>query len=126
MPERDMLEHIFEMQAGLNKRIGVDTTALPDEQQKEWLLNYCRAMTQELAELTDCVPWKWWAKYQTFDKQNARVEIVDILHFLISAAQVVGLSARDVYDAYTAKNKVNFQRQDSGYTTKDENDCRHV
>ncbi|OQA29663.1 MAG: dUTPase [Verrucomicrobia bacterium ADurb.Bin345] len=126
MPERDMLEHIFEMQAGLNRRIGVDTTALPDEQQKEWLLNYCRAMTQELAELTDCVPWKWWAKYQTFDKQNARVEIVDILHFLISAAQVVGLSARDVYDAYTAKNKVNFQRQDSGYTTKDENDCRHV
>jgi len=126
MPERDMLEHIFEMQADLNKRIGVDTTSLSDEQQKEWLLNYCRAMTQEIAELTDCVPWKWWAKYQTYDKQNARVEIVDILHFLISAAQVVGLSAQDVYDAYTAKNKVNFQRQESGYTTKDENDCRHV
>lgn len=126
MPDRDMLEHIFEMQASLNRRIGVDTTALPDEQQKEWLLNYCRAMTQEIAELTDSVPWKWWAKYQTFDKQNARVEIVDILHFLISAAQVVGLSARDVYDAYVAKNKVNFQRQDSGYTKKDENDSRHV
>ena len=126
MPERDMLEHIFEMQADLNKRIGVDTTSLSDEQQKEWLLNYCRAMTQEIAELTDCVPWKWWAKYQTYDKQNARVEIVDILHFLISAAQVVGLSAQDVYDAYTAKNKVNFQRQESGYTTKDENDCKHV
>jgi dimeric dUTPase (all-alpha-NTP-PPase superfamily) len=126
MPERDMLEHIFEMQADLNRRIGVDTTSLSDEQQKEWLLNYCRAMTQEIAELTDCVPWKWWAKYQTYDKQNARVEIVDILHFLISAAQVVGLSAQDVYDAYTAKNKVNFQRQESGYTTKDENDCRHV
>lgn len=126
MPEHDMLEHIFEMQADLNKRIGVDTTSLNDEQQKEWLLNYCRAMTQEIAELTDCVPWKWWAKYQTFDKQNARVEIVDILHFLISAAQVVGLSAQDVYDAYTAKNKVNFQRQESGYTTKDENDCKHV
>ncbi len=126
MPERDMLEHIFEMQADLNRRIGVDTTSLSEEQQKEWLLNYCRAMTQEIAELTDCVPWKWWAKYQTYDKQNARVEIVDILHFLISAAQVVGLSAQDVYDAYTAKNKVNFQRQESGYTTKDENDCKHV
>ena len=126
MPERDMLEHIFEMQADLNKRIGVDTTAMSDEQQKEWLLNYCRAMTQEIAELTDCVPWKWWAKYQNYDKQNARVEIVDILHFLISAAQVVGLSAQDVYDAYTAKNKVNLQRQESGYTTKDENDCKHM
>ena len=28
---------------------------------------------EELAELTDSVPWKWWAKYQKFDEQNARV-----------------------------------------------------
>ena len=46
-------------------------------------LNYVRAMQQELAELTDSVPWKWWAKYQEFDKQNAKVEIVDLFHFLI-------------------------------------------
>lgn len=126
MPSQDMLEQIFEMQAELNRRIGVDTSNMSEEQQQTWLLNYCRAMSQEIAELTDSVPWKWWARYQKFDRQNARVEIVDLLHFLISAAQVLGLSARDVYEAYVAKNKVNFQRQDSGYTTKDESDCRHV
>lgn len=126
MPERDMLEHVFEMQAQLNRRIGVDTTKLPEDQQQTWLLNYCRAMSQEIAELTDCATWKWWAKYQKFDKQNARVEIVDILHFLISAAQVVGMTADDIYKAYLEKNKVNFQRQDSGYTVKDENDSRHI
>lgn len=126
MPEKDMLEHIFDMQAQLNRRIGVDTTSLPEDQQKVWLLNYCRAMTQEIAELTDSVPWKWWAKYQKYDRQNARVEIVDTLHFLVSAAQVVGLSAKDVYEAYLEKNKVNFQRQDSGYATKDENDSKHI
>ena len=126
MPEKDMLEHIFDMQAQLNRRIGVDTTALPEDQQKVWLLNYCRAMTQEIAELTDSVPWKWWAKYQKYDRQNARVEIVDILHFLVSAAQVVGLTAKDIYAAYLEKNKVNFQRQDSGYTKKDEDDSKHI
>jgi len=126
MAEKDMLKEIFEMQGQLNKRIGVDTLAMPEEKQPEWLLNYCRAMTQEIAELTDSVPWKWWAKYQTFDKQNARVEIVDILHFLVSAAQVVGLSAEDVYNAYMAKNKVNFERQESGYTEKDHEDSRHI
>lgn len=126
MPERDMLEQIFEMQHELNRRIGVDTSNMSEEQQQIWLLNYCRAMSQEIAELTDSVPWKWWAKYQTFDRQNARVEIVDLLHFLISAAQVLGLTAHDVFEAYVAKNKVNFQRQESGYTTKDESDCRHV
>ena len=123
---QDMLAHMFDMQAQLNQRIGVDTTRLAEDDQKKWLLNYCRAMTQEIAELTDSVPWKWWAKYQQFDRQNARVEIVDLFHFLISAAQTVGMTADDVYNAYLEKNKVNFQRQDSGYETKDEHDSKHI
>ena len=52
-----------------------------DDDRSKWILNYIRAMQQELAELTDSVPWKWWAKYQEFDKQNAKVEIVDLFHF---------------------------------------------
>ena len=126
MPDKDMLAHIFEMQAQLNLRIGVNCANMSEEDQQKWLLNYCRAMSQEIAELTDSVPWKWWAKYQTFDKQNARIEVVDLFHFLISLAQVLGMSAEDVYKMYLAKNKVNFQRQDSGYAVKDENDSRHI
>ena len=83
-------------------------------------------MTQELAELTDSVPWKWWAKYQEFDLQNARVEVVDLFHFLISLAQVLGMDADEVYKIYLKKNEVNLQRQDSGYTEKDESDTRHI
>ena len=126
MPDKDMLAHIFEMQAQLNLRIGVNCANMSEEDQQKWLLNYCRAMSQEIAELTDSVPWKWWAKYQTFDKQNARIEVVDLFHFLVSLAQVLGMSAEDVYKMYLAKNKVNFQRQDSGYAVKDENDSRHI
>lgn len=124
--DKDMLAEMFEMQAELNRRIGVDTTAMPEDQQPEWILNYCRALTQEAAELVDSVPWKWWAKYQTYDKQNARVEIVDLFHFLISLAQVAGMSAEDVYTTYMAKNQINFDRQDSGYTEKNEDDSRHL
>lgn len=122
----DMLEAMFQMQGELNHRIGVPTTAMPEDKQPEWILNYCRAMTQELAELTDSVPWKWWAKYQTYDKQNARVEVVDLFHFLISLAQVLGMSAQDVCAAYMQKNKVNFERQASGYTVKNEQDSKHI
>ena len=122
----DKLEEIFSLQDELNGRIGVVTQGLDDEEQRKWILNYIRAMQQELAELTDSVPWKWWAKYQEFDKQNARVEVVDLFHFLISLAQVLGMSADDVYDAYLKKNKVNHQRQDSGYSEKDESDSRHI
>ena len=122
----DMLEEIFRLQGELNQRIGVDTLAMPEERQPEWVLNYCRAMSQELAELTDSVPWKWWAKYQKFDEQNARVEVVDLFHFLISLAQVLGMSADDVFQAYVRKNEVNFKRQETGYAAKDENDSRHI
>ena len=118
----DKLSEMFALQKELNQRIGVDTDSMNEDQRKEWLLNYSRALSQELAELIDSVPWKWWAKYQKFDKQNAQVEIIDIFHFLISLAQTAGLSADDVFELYTKKNKVNHNRQDSGYEKKDESD----
>jgi len=126
MDQTDQLRELFRMQKALNERIGVHTDNMTDEQKTEWTLNYCRAMSQELAELTDSVPWKWWAKYQKLDEQNARVEVVDLFHFLISLAQVLGMSADDVYEAYLKKNEVNFQRQESGYTKKDEDDSKHI
>jgi len=108
------------MQDALNRRIGVALPPATDEDKAKWILNYTRAMQQELAELVDSVPWKWWAKYQKFDAQNARVEVVDLFHFLVSLAQTLGMSAEDVYQAYLKKNQVNFQRQESGYVQKDE------
>lgn len=59
-------------------------------------------------------------------KQNARVEVVDMIHFVVSLAQVLGLSADDVYSLYVKKNEVNFKRQDSGYAEKDENDNKDL
>ncbi len=122
----DKLETMFTMQQSLNERIGVRTAGMDEAQQTQWVLNYSRAMSQELAELIDSVPWKWWAKYQKFDMQNARVEVVDLFHFLISLAQTLGMSAEDVFQKYTKKNEVNVQRQESGYAVKDEKDNIHL
>ena len=122
----DKLDEIFALQESLNQRIGVNTANLSDEEKIKWILNYTRAMQQELAELVDSVPWKWWDKYQKFDKQNAKVEIVDLYHFLTSLALVMGLTPDDVHSAYLKKNKVNVKRQDSGYTDKDLDDSKHI
>jgi dimeric dUTPase (all-alpha-NTP-PPase superfamily) len=126
MEKPDQFRELWRMQKALNERIGVHTDGMSGEEKAKWILNYCRAMTQEIAELTDSVPWKWWAKYQKFDEQNARVEVVDLFHFLISLAQVLGMSADDVFAAYMKKNEVNIMRQDSGYTKKDEHDSKHI
>jgi predicted phosphodiesterase/dimeric dUTPase (all-alpha-NTP-PPase superfamily) len=122
----DKLAAMFYLQKLLNRRIGVDTDNMDDAQRQQWMLNYCRALTQEVAELTDCMPWKWWASYQKFDKQNARVEIVDLLHFVISLAQVMGITPEELFEAYTKKHRVNLARQESGYTVKDESDNKRI
>lgn len=126
MSQPDKLDEIFRLQEVLNKRIGVDTSQMTEEQRIHWVLQYCRAIQQETAELVDSVPWKWWARYQKFDKQNARVEVIDLLHFLISLAQVLEMTPTDFYEAYTKKHRVNLQRQETGYHAKDESDSRHI
>ena len=126
MENPDQLRELFRMQKALNQRIGVHTDGMNEELKTKWILNYCRAAQHELTELEDSVPWKWWAKYQKFDDQNARVEVVDLFHFLISMAQVLGMTADDVFTAYCKKNEVNLQRQEAGYTTKNESDSRHI
>ena len=120
----DKLDDIFKLQNELNCRIGVNAQEIfrDPEAMRTWVLNYSRALGQELAELVDSTPWKWWAKYQEMDLQNARVEIIDMLHFLVSLAQVTGMSADDVFELYTKKHKLNHERQDMGYVVKDHSD----
>ena len=112
----DKLTEMFRLQKELNLRIGVDTDAMGSlEDKTRWIKQYALCLDQELAELVDSVPWKHWKKNQSFDEANLKVEIVDCFHFLISLAQVAGMSADDVFSQYADKNKVNHDRQDSGY-----------
>ncbi|MDR0678951.1 MAG: dUTPase [Puniceicoccales bacterium] len=120
------LAHLFELQKKFCRRLGIEPDTLSDEERKDWVLSYARAMQQEIAELVDSLPWKWWAKYQQFDLQNARVEVVDVLHFLISTAIALGMNADDLYEKFCKKNEVNHMRQDAGYAEKDRDDARHI
>jgi dimeric dUTPase (all-alpha-NTP-PPase superfamily) len=80
-----------------------------------WLSNYTRAMNEELKELDADLLWKWWSK-DKIDIQNIRVELIDILHFLISAMLAAGLTAERVFEVYQQKHAVNLNRQDTGYS----------
>ena len=130
-----MLTEIFALQRDLNRYtfhrndLGVeyDEVARQRHLQNQWVRNYALAMSQEIAELVDSTNWKWWrSKVDLFDEQNLKVELVDILHFWVSACQVMGLDAADVHRMYMQKNAVNRKRQDEGYLVKDESDNRGI
>ena len=99
MDKPDQFRELFRMQQALNERIGVKTDAMSEADKTKWVLNYCRAMSQEIAELTDSVPRKWWAKYQKFDEQNARVGMVDLLRCFISPRQILHAQVKDIYSS---------------------------
>ena len=144
-----MLDKIFEMQTELNDYVfaknklkdksGQDSNmqaiigAVAENQlmvndlPNEWLMNYSKAMKEELIELDEELLWKWWSKDE-IDMQNIRVELIDILHFLISAMMCAGLDAEKVFDIYQQKHAVNLKRQDSDYkkATKTEDDNKGI
>lgn len=115
----DKLEEMFKLQHNLNARtLGPKADQVFRENPTEWVLKLSQALQQEVSELIDCVPWKWWAHYQKEDLEHAKVELIDIVHFVICLAQTLGLSADDVFNIYKKKNAANIQRQEAGYTQK--------
>jgi hypothetical protein len=134
-----VLTELFELQAELNRHIGLDTAALRERFDPlvagRWLNDYIAAASNELEELRDCTYWKHWCaearqgrRFEIHDVQNARVEIIDLLFFWISLAQCVGLNADDVRQLYLKKLDVNRRRQDTNYSMKgkDESDNKNI
>lgn len=91
------------------------------------LRNHLLALQAEGIELERELLWKWWSK-DRIDVQNIRVEIIDLMHFLVSLAQCAGLDAAEFHRLYTAKLKVNENRQEKNYSkaTKDEADNKAI
>ncbi len=98
-----------------------------NELPNQWLSHYSKAMAEEIKELDEDLLWKWWSKDE-IDIQNIRVELIDVLHFLVSAMICAGLTPERVFDVYQQKHSVNLNRQDTGYSknTKTEDDNKNI
>lgn len=84
-----------------------------------WLRRFVSAIRSEVDELDESIPWKWWRKEKT-DLQNVRIELVDIFHFLMSAAAAAGMDGESFIKLYYQKRKLNYDRQIVGFK-KDDN-----
>jgi len=146
---QDMLKKIFEMQTELNDYVfsknqlvdydGAQLTMAAifaatdngrlkvNDLPNQWLSNYSKAMREEINELDADLLWKWWSKDE-IDMQNIRVELIDILHFLVSAMICAGLTPEKVFDVYRQKHAVNLNRQDTNYSknSKTEDDNKSI
>lgn len=91
----------------------------PNDPPTIWLLRYLKAIREEVEELEKAIAWKWWRPDKT-NMQNVRVELIDITHFLLSAAMASGMTGRDFGAIFYAKRKLNFERQVQGFIKGDD------
>jgi hypothetical protein len=136
---------LFKMQNTLNERVGLDAGAfqalfsdgkMPDTPSPayrkrladagEWIDDMLKAMSSEIEELRDCTYWKHWCteaqegrRYEIKDIEAARKEVIDMLHFWISLAQILGMTPEMVCGMYSSKLAKNIKRQDDGYSIEE-------
>jgi len=93
MNNRKIFERIFKLQAELNKFIGRDTLNCPEDKKLPWIWDYLWALHDEATELSNCFRWKFWdakvkenenSRFELYDLKNAKIELIDIIHFFIS------------------------------------------
>ena len=108
----DTLEAIFSMQKELASMMDLSRYPASADGRVSALST---AIIHEAVELQRLTSWKWWKKPTPFNKQAAKEELVDIWHFVIQASIELGMTPADILEEYEKKNKVNRDRQASGY-----------
>jgi hypothetical protein len=134
----DTLGDILNLQAETQKNVyGYDFEKMTlREVMNFWHMNN-HAMIDEIHEATDALGgikdgsgnaiWKRWKKdYNSFemkkfsdlseeDQLECKFEIVDMLHFFMNYAASIGMTSKEMYNMYMAKNEENRERQKRGY-----------
>ena len=108
----DSLETIFSMQRDLASMM--DLSRYPTSLEGK-ISALSTGIVHEAVELQRLTAWKWWKKPVEFDRAAAREELIDIWHFVVQASIELGMSPPDIVEEYVRKNKVNRDRQVSGY-----------
>jgi dUTPase len=85
MEKQDQMRARFQTQKTLDEHIDIEIEGMSEEEKTRWILDQCRAMTQEIAELADSAHWKSRARCQKVHMQRARVEADDLIRCLLSS-----------------------------------------
>lgn len=118
---QDKLDQIFDLQKHFQDELSAKRN-LKHITAEEWIQKESLAMIDEIGELINETNFKWWKNPKIVDKAAIKEELIDILHFLVSMCLRVDMTAQEMLEIYTAKNKENHNRQNGtsekeGYAT---------
>jgi len=78
------------------------------------LKDVAAALQAEGGELWGESEGKWWKKHKP-SREKQVFELADILHFFLIACLKLDVTPQELFDVYTKKLEVNYQRHKDGY-----------
>jgi len=90
--------------------------SISEDDIQELIQDNINSIIQELSELRNSIDWKSW-KQGHFDHNNAKIEMIDIQHFMNNIYNLLGMNAETIHKMYKEKNQLNIERQKKGYST---------
>lgn len=121
--EQSKLQHTIEDKGGtthpsrLFERATISDVSEPSRQALIDFMQWNdKALLHEMVEMESETGWKPWAKGRFVNLEAARGEWIDMLHFMLNGALLLGLdNADDILDRYLRKHQKNTKRQEDGY-----------
>ena len=119
--QSELNDHVgasFDALLNLQRKIESQWGRLPDPENPENVSQYIReialCLEDELHEALAHVHWKPWKTSRGFkDREKYRVELADVLHFVLDLYLAAGLTGSDIYADYLAKHQENLKRRNS-------------
>lgn len=99
MFSKNQIEVLLQAQDELNQQLD------PNWQKNNW--NFMLAASLECAEAIEHHGWKWW-KHQEPDIDQVKMELIDILHFLLSELIVTKHDAKFALEKEDGPYEINF------------------
>ena len=97
------MDELLKWQAELDKSIIEKSSVIPTRK------DLATALLVEAAELLESCSYKWW-KSEVLDDSAVKEEAIDVLHFLLSFFNKMGMDEDEVKWLYLNKRGVNFDR----------------
>ena len=118
------IQHILDSQLKFQNRMGYDFSKMSLKEKAKYIKEQMLWATDELHEMIHEVPYAkdWSKKYYDWsdEKMNKQIlltkeEYIDFLHFAFNIALALGMNEEDIIRMYNEKNKINNERQNTGY-----------
>lgn len=87
----------------------------PTGLKQKLITDTCNFIAEEAFELKRCFNYKAWKPTFEIKVEDAREELIDIMHFVLQAAILLGMTPDNFLEAFEKKNLKNHKREDEGY-----------